>query len=43
MNKAQLIEQVAGQTALAKKTFRETVDAVTSVMTNPCPERKKSF
>jgi len=30
VNKAQLIEEISNQTGLAKKTFRETVDAVTS-------------
>jgi nucleoid DNA-binding protein len=31
VNKAQLVEAISNQTALAKKTFRETVDAVTSI------------
>ena len=43
MNKAQLVEEISNQTALAKKTFRETVDTVILAKTNPCPERKKSF
>jgi len=30
VNKPQLVEATSNQTALAKKTFRETVDAVTS-------------
>ena len=30
MNKAQLVKEISNQTAPAKKTFRETVDAVAS-------------
>ena len=34
MNKAELVEQVATQTGLTKKTSREAVDAMTSVITD---------
>lgn len=34
MNKAELVEEVANQTGLTKKASRETVDAVTSVITD---------
>ncbi len=34
MNKAELIEQVASQTGLAKRTAREAVDAVVSVISD---------
>ena len=32
MNKAELVEEVANQTGLTKKTSREAVDAITSVI-----------
>ena len=34
MNKAELVEEVANQTGLTKKTSRETVDAVISAITD---------
>ena len=34
MNKAELIEEVAGQTGLAKRTSGKAVDAVVSVMSD---------
>ncbi|KKL23852.1 hypothetical protein LCGC14_2421250 [marine sediment metagenome] len=34
MNKAELIEQVASQTGLAKRTAREAVDAVVSAISD---------
>jgi nucleoid DNA-binding protein len=34
MNKAELVEEVANQTGLTKKTSREAVDAVTSAITD---------
>ena len=34
MNKAELVEEVASQTGLTKKAARETVDTITSVITN---------
>jgi len=34
MNKAELVEEVANQTGLTKKTSREAIDVVTSVITD---------
>jgi len=34
MNKAELVEEVASQTGLTKKTSREAIDAMTSVITD---------
>lgn len=34
MNKAELVEEVSGKTGLTKKTSREVVDAITSVITD---------
>ena len=41
MNKAELIEEVAGETGLTKKTFRETVDAIILVITNSLARKQK--
>ena len=34
MNKAELVEEVSNQTGLTKKTSREAVDVITSVVTD---------
>ncbi len=34
MNKAELVAEVANETGLAKKTFREAVDAIISAITD---------
>ena len=34
MNKADLVEKIANQTGLTKKTSREAVDAITSAITD---------
>ena len=41
MNKAQLVEQVASETGLTKKTSREAVDAMTSVITDALARGEK--
>jgi nucleoid DNA-binding protein len=41
MNKAELVEEVANQTGLTKKTSREAVDAVISAMTD-CLAREEN-
>jgi len=41
MNKAELVEEVANLTGLTKKVSRETVDAVTSVITDSLARREK--
>jgi len=41
MNKAELVEEVASQTGLTKKTCRETIDAVTSTITGSLAKGEK--
>ena len=41
MNKGELIEQVSNQTGLTKKTSREAVDVVTSVITDSLARQEK--
>ena len=41
MNKAELVEEVANRTGLTKKVSRETVDAVTSAITDSLVRREK--
>jgi len=41
MNKAELVEKIANQTGLTRKTSREAVDAVTSVITDSLARREK--
>jgi len=41
MNKAELVEEVANQTGLTKKTSREAVDAVISVITDSLGREEK--
>ena len=41
MNKADLVEEIVNQTGLTKKTSREAVDAVTSVITDALARREK--
>jgi len=41
MNKAELIEQVANQTGLTKKTSREAVDAIISAITDSLTRGEK--
>jgi len=41
MNKAELVEKVANQTGLKKRTSREAVDAVISVMTDSLARQEK--
>ena len=41
MNKAQLVEEVANQTELTKKTSREAVDAVISTITDSLAREEK--
>jgi len=41
MNKAGLAEQVSYQTSLAKKTSRQVVDAITSVITDALAREEK--
>ena len=41
MNKAQLVEEVVSQTGLTKKTSRETIDAISSVITDALARREK--
>jgi len=41
MNKAALVEQVANQTGLTRKTSREAVDAVISAITDSLDREKK--
>jgi len=40
MNKAELVEKVANQTALTKKTSREAIDAVISAITDSLAREK---
>lgn len=40
MNKAELVEQVANQTGLARRISRETIDAVISTITDS-PEKEE--
>ena len=41
MNKTELVEKIADQTGLTKKTFREAVDAIVSAITDsPARQRK---
>jgi len=41
MNKAELVEQVFYHTGLTKKTSREAIDAITSVITDALARREK--
>jgi len=41
MNKAELVEEVADQTGLTRKTSREAVDAITSVITEALARGEK--
>ena len=41
MNKGELIEQVANQTGLTKKTSREVIDAITSAITDALARGEK--
>jgi len=41
MNKAELVEEVANQTGLTKKTSRETIDAMTSVISDALAREEK--
>ncbi len=41
MNKAGLVEQVSYQTGLTKKTSREAIDAITSVITDTLARGEK--
>ncbi|MFQ5836085.1 MAG: HU family DNA-binding protein [bacterium] len=41
MNKAELVEEVADQTGLTKKTSREAVDAITSAITDSLAREEK--
>jgi len=41
MNKAELVEKVTSQTGLTKKTSREAVDAITSVITDALAREEK--
>ena len=41
MNKAELVEEIASQTGLAKRTSREAVDAIISVITNSLTREQK--
>ena len=41
MNKAELVEQLANQRGLTRKTSRETVDAMTSVITDALARGEK--
>ena len=41
MNKAQLVEEVANQTGLTKRTSREAVDAIISSITDSLGRREK--
>jgi DNA-binding protein HU-beta len=41
MNKAELVEQVARQTGLAKRACKETVDAVVSTIADSLAKREK--
>ena len=41
MNKAELVEEVANQTGLTKRTSREAVDAVISTITNSLARQEK--
>ncbi len=41
MNKAELVEKVASQTGLTKKTCRETIDVVTSTITESLARGEK--
>ena len=41
MNKAELVEQVASQTGLTKKTCREAVGAIISAITNSLVRKEK--
>ena len=41
MNKAELVEEVAKQTGLAKRICKETVDAVVSTITDSLAKREK--
>ena len=41
MNKAESVEQVANQTGLTKKTSREALDAITSVITDALAREEK--
>ena len=42
VNKSELVEEVANQTGLAKKTSSEAVNAIISVMTAPRLQKKES-
>jgi len=41
MNKAQLVDEVANQTGLAKKTSKEAVDAIISAITDSLAREEK--
>ena len=41
MNKGELVEEVVNQTGLTKKTSREAVDAITSVITDTFAREEK--
>ena len=41
MNKADLVEEIVNQTGLTKKTSREAVDAMTSVITDALAREEK--
>jgi len=41
MNKAELVEEVANQTGLTKKTSREAVDAIVSAITDSLARKEK--
>jgi len=41
MNKAELVEEIANQSGLTKKTCRETVDTITSVITESLARGEK--
>jgi DNA-binding protein HU-beta len=41
MDKAELVEQIAGQTGLTRKTSREALDGVVSVITDSLARQEK--
>jgi len=41
MNKAELVEEIASQTGLTKRTSREAIDAIISVITNSLAREQK--
>ena len=41
MNKPELVEEIASQTGLTKRTSREAIDAIISVITNSLAREQK--